>query len=131
MKKHDRRLAPRLTTNNNGAVMVLQDLILSHSLLDVSVKGLTFCYSIGSGHVNWIGEEREIELFGEGCIIPKIPVRIISDKPFGYIELDEPFNEEKRHLRRCGVQFSSLTFSQKKQIDSYVTSLDIISSLEN
>jgi hypothetical protein len=104
---------------------------MSYSLLDVSVKGLGFFYSIDSGHINWIGEEREIDLFGEGFIIPKIPVRIISDRPFGYIELDAPFNEEKRDLRRCGVQFSPLTFNQKNQIDSYVESLDIISSLEN
>ena len=131
MKKHDRRLAPRLTTNNSGTVMVLQHLIMSYSLLDVSVKGLGFSYSIDSGHINWIGEEREIELFGEGFIITKIPVRIVSDRPFGYIEPDEPFNEEKRHLRRCGVQFSPLAFNQKHQIDSYVTSLDIVSSLES
>ena len=111
--------------------MVLQNLIMSYTLLDVSVKGLAFCYSIGSGHANWIGEEREIDLFGEGFVIPKIPVRIVSDRPFGHIELDDPFNEKKRHLRRCGVQFSPLTFNQKNQIDSYVESLDIISSLEN
>ena len=111
--------------------MVLQNLILSHNLLDVSKRGLAFSYSIGSGHAHGIGEELEIELFGEGFIIPKIPVRIVSDRPFGYIELDEPFNEEKRHLRRCSVQFSPLTSSQKNQIDSYVKCLDIISSLEN
>ena len=131
MKKHDRRLAPRLTTNDTGAVMVLHNLILSHSLLDVSVKGLAFSYKIGFGHANWIGEEREIDLFGEGFIIPAIPVRIISDRPFDYFKTGEPFNIAKRHLRRCGVQFSPLNPQQKNNINSYVESLNILSIQEN
>jgi hypothetical protein len=131
MKKHDHRLDPRFTTNDSGAVMVFQNLILSHNLLDVSKKGLAFSYSIGFGHANWIGEELDIDIHGEDFVIVDVPVRIISDNPFGYIEMDEPFNEGKCDLRRCSVQFSPLNPRQKKQIESYIESLDILSSLEN
>ena len=131
MKKHDQRLAPRFTTTDSGAVMVLHNLILSHNLLDISNKGLAFSYSIGFGHVDWIGEELEIDLLGEGFIISEIPVRIISDIPFGYFEMGKPSNGERRHLRRCGVQFSPLNLKQKNQIDSYVECLDILSTQEN
>ena len=131
MKKYDQRLVPRFTTTDSGAVMVYQNLILSHSLLDVSKRGLAFSYSIGFGNENWIGKEREIDFFWEDFIIADVPVRIISDKPFGYIEGDESVNEGKRHLRRCGVQFSPLNPKQKKHIDSYVKSLGILSMQES
>ena len=131
MKKDDQRLDPRFTTNDSGAVIVFQNLILSHSLLDVSERGLAFSYSIGSGHADWKGEEREIDILWEDLIIVKIPVRIVSDTPLGHIELDESFNGEKRHLRRCGVQFSPLNPKQKNHIDSYVEFLDILSTQEN
>ena len=131
MKNHDNRLAPRFAIHDGGAVMVLQNLIFSHSLLDVSESGLAFSYSVGVEHANWIGEERKIDIFGEGFIISEIPVRIIYDKPFDDSEIGEPFNGKKHHLRRCGVQFSTLNFQQKNNVDSYIESLEIMSTLEN
>ena len=131
MKKHDHRLDPRFTTNDNGAVMVFENLILSHKLLDVSKRGLAFSYSIGFGDANWIGEERKVDIHGEDFVIVDVPVRIISDNPFGYIERDGPFYEGKCDLRRCSVQFSHLNLKQKKQIDSYVECLDTLSTQEN
>ena len=131
MKKHDQRLAPRFTITDSGAVLVSQNLIVSHSLLDVSERGLAFSYSNSFGHENWIGKEREIDLLGEDFFIVDVPVRIISDRPFGYFEMGDFFNVEKLHLRRCGVQFSPLNPKQKNQIDSYVESLDILSTQED
>ena len=131
MKKHDQRLAPRFTTTDSGAVLISQNLIVSHSLLDVSERGLAFSYSNGFGHENWIGEEREIDLFGEDFLILDIPVRIISDRPFGCFEMGKSLNVEKLNLRRCGVQFSPLNSKNKSQIDSYVESLYILSTQVN
>ena len=131
MKKHDQRLAPRFTITDSGAVLVSPNLIVSHSLLDISEKGLAFSYSVIFGHENWIGEERKIDLFGEDFFIVDVPVRIIFDRLFDYFDMGESFNVNKPHLRRCGVQFSPLNPKQKNQIDSYVESLDILSTQED
>ena len=123
MEKHDRRLAPRFATTDTEVLLVSQSLIVSLSLLDISETGLAFNYINGSGHENWIGEEREIDLFGEDAWILGLSVKIISDRPISHFEMGESLNAEQLHLRRCGVQFSTLNPKQKNQVDSYVESL--------
>lgn len=120
MEKHDRRLATRFETNDTGALLVSQSLVVSHSLLDVSENGLAFSYINGSGHERWIGEEREIDLFGEDFMIVDIPIKIVSDRPFGHFEIGELYNADRLHLRRCGVQFADLDPKQRNQVNSYV-----------
>ena len=131
MEKHDRRIAPRFTTTDTGALLVSQSLVMSLSLLDVSERGLAFSYINGSGHENWIGEAREIDLFGEDFLIVDISVKIVSDRPFGHFAMGESLNEELLHLRRCGVQFTALNPKQKNQVDSYIESLDSLCLQEN
>ena len=131
MEKHDRRLAPRFATTDTEALLVSQCLIVSLSLLDISETGLAFSYINGSGHENWIGEEREIDLFGEEFWILGISVKIISDRAFSHFEMGESLNAEQLYLRRCGVQFSLLNSKQKNQVDSYVESLGSLRIKEN
>ena len=131
MQTHNRRLTPRFAITSSGAVHVSQNLIVSYRLLDISAGGLAFSYKKKSGHENWIGEEREIDLFGEGFIISDLPVRIVSDKAFDHCDMDESFNKETLHYRRCGVQFAILNLNQRNQVDSYVELLDILRTQEN
>ena len=131
MEKHDRRLAPRFTTADTEALLVSPSLIVPLNLLDISETGLAFSYINGSEHENWIGEEREIDLFGEDFWILDISVKIVSDRPFSHFEMSELLNAERFHLRRCGVQFSALNPKHKSQFNSYVESLGSLHIKEN
>lgn len=131
MKTHNRRLTPRFAITGSGAVHIPQNLIVSYNLLDVSERGLAFSYRNGVAHKDWIGEEREIDLFGEGFFISELPVKIISDRAFDHCEVDESLNTETLHLRRCGMQFTMLNPDQRNQVDSYVELQGILRTQED
>ena len=131
MQTHNRRLTPRFAITSSGAVHVFQNQIVSYSLLDISEGGLAFSYKNKSGQEDWIEEEREIDLFGEGFFISELPVRIVSDKAFEHCDVNKSFNKETLHFRRCGVQFTILNLNQRNQVDSYVELLNILRTQEN
>lgn len=81
---------------------------MSYSPVDTSEGGLAFRYRNKSEHEYWIGEEREIDLFGEGFFISDLQVRIVSDKAFDHCDVDESFNNETRHFRRPPMLTSDL-----------------------
>jgi len=131
MQTHNRRLVPRFKITGSGAVHISQNQIVSYSLLDVSKGGLAFSYREISDHENWIGKEREINLFGEGFFIADLPVKVVSDKEFDHFEGDALFNTEALHFRRCGIQFAALNINQRNQVDSYVELQGILRTQEN
>lgn len=132
MQTHNRRLAARFKITGSGAVHISRNQIVSYNLLDLSKGGLAFSYRETSDQENWIGKEREINLFGEGFFIADLPVKVVSDqKLFGHLGGGELFNTEELHFRRCGIQFVALNINQRNQVDSYVELLDLLSTQEN
>ena len=131
MKNHDRRRAPRFEITSSGAVHVPQELVVSYDLLDISEGGLSFIYRNKSDHENWVGEEREIDLFGESFFISDLSVKVVSDKTFNQCNVEKPLNTKTSHLHRCGMQFVILNQNQKNQVDSYLQSLDALHTQDN
>lgn len=128
MHINEQRLTPRFKTTDTCAVLIAQNHVVSHNLLDVGKGGLAFSYSKSGDDDDWVGEKRDIDLFGEGFFIANMPVRIVSDEIFNYPDVDEPSHTGKLLLRRCGVQFATLNSKQKNLIDSYVEWIMTLSS---
>jgi len=110
--------------------MLLPDGIISFCILDISQSGLAFCYN-GSALKSKVNDTASVAFFDEKGGAADIPVTIISDTEFDKEQVKADYYDEEKngdqseipYLRKCAVQFDSLSSDQKLTINEYIKSL--------
>jgi c-di-GMP-binding flagellar brake protein YcgR len=122
---HDKRSFTRYPSKNSCAVMLTPGHIMSYSILDISKSGMAFCYD-GKANESKLLNNVTVTIFSENDIAPDICVQIISDTELDEAKTYHPAENimhKNRHLRRCGIKFSSLSQSQENMINVYIQNL--------
>lgn len=101
----ERRKHPRYGVTEETALVAAPRVVLSDNLIDISAGGLSFSY--GEEVHFQVGERVEIEILRNDIAIEGIPATIVDDTKFP---------PDPRYLRRCGVQFGTLSELQKEKI---------------
>ncbi len=110
-ESQDMRSFPRYQVRNGSALLLMPGNIVSHSLLDVSKSGLSFCYYGKSIDIRE-SNGAEVTLFAENAILSDISITVISDTLINTEFVGDPTNNmlsELLQLRRCGVKFTLLS----------------------
>ena len=110
----EHRACHRFPVRKRSSVVLLPDNIISERILDVSEKGIAFCYR-GQGLTDRIHDKAVINLVAMKMRLSNVSVRIVSDWKIETVD-DEG-------LRRCGLEFVSLSQNQLKMIKAMIETL--------
>jgi len=80
----------------------------AYSILDMSSKGLAFCYS---GRGEWDTQPLHMDIRVNDFSLKGLPVSVISDTP-----IDSDFEES----RRCSVRFTDLSLGQESMVKNLI-----------
>ena len=114
----ERRKAERKRLLGRGIVLPSHGKVLSLNTFDISIGGLSFTYA---GWEEWEEPLFQVDFIDHPVFLKKVPVKVISD-----VLHDDQAEVEEAGLpvRRCGVQFLSLTKAQRGQLERHLESLE-------
>ena len=110
----EHRACCRYSVRERSSVVLLPENINSERILDVSEKGIAFCY-YGGGLEARINDQAVINLRAQGLGLSSVAVRIVSDCKIKTVD-DEG-------LRRCGLEFVEISKDQLQLIKEVVATL--------
>jgi len=86
------------------------------AVLDVSKggAGLQYCSSTDGRDCDW--KRLDVISSYENFILRKLPIEIISDQ----LVADKQGNPPEERIKRCGVKFRNLTYTQKALLDIFI-----------
>ncbi len=86
------------------------------AVLDVSRggAGLQYCSSTDGRDCDW--KRLDVISSYENFILRKLPIEIISDQ----LVADKQGNPPEEGIKRCGVKFRNLTYTQKALLDIFI-----------
>ena len=117
IKIGDRRKSRRFLARKNTLVSVQPRPLLIGKIIDISAEGLSFIYF---GHRRKFDRSSELRIFMAGLrkvISPeRLPFKVILDRP----PAQKIFPQNLLKIRKCGVQFGSLTNSQKAKLGYFI-----------
>ena len=110
---NERRKDKRFSVKNRSTVLVSPTTILSYAVLDISDSGLAFSYA---GWEKWPTKGIKLDILDQEFFMENIPISVIED-----VRLD--YESKELHLRRCGVEFTSLEADQRAILRQYIASV--------
>jgi len=94
-----------------STVLVRPTMTLSYAVLDIGPGGLAFSYF---GWENWLRPDFILDILDIEFFCEDIPIHVKND-----IQLVKG----SKNLRRCGLEFSNLSSSQKIMLRQYISSV--------
>jgi len=114
IKTYDRRKNRRFKVPPDAFMVIKQPKFKMGQIVDMSVGGLSFCYTEGS--IPPIDNLKvDILLADDGYYLDQIPVNVVSDFVIG---VNYPFNEKP--VKRCSVKFNGLSDAKLEQISTLI-----------
>ena len=110
----EQRACRRFPIRERSSLVLLPDNVVSERILDISEKGIAFCYR-GNGLENRIDDNAVIDLLAMELGLSSLSVRIVSDCKIEVVDAEG--------LRRCGLEFDNLSVNQLKVIREIIAVL--------